>query len=82
MNPTGQALDIRSHDKQTPDASLMRVASAALDEAYEWLSYRVGTYDEQPGEAEAARRVRDASAALKLRLAAHVLDCLPDEPAA
>ena len=67
-----------SHGKQD-DISLMRAACAALDEAHDWLTYRVGTYDEQPGEAEAARRVREASAALKTRLAAHVLDRLPDQ---
>lgn len=68
------------HGKQvTPDASLMRKACAALDEAGEWLNYRVGTHDEQPGEADAARRVRAASADLKARLALHVLDSLSNE---
>lgn len=67
--------------KQTDDEiSLMRVASAALDEAAGWLAYRVGTYDEQPGERDAERRAREASHALKLRLATHVLDCATDEP--
>lgn len=61
------------HGKQDGDVSLIRVASAALDEAAEWLGYRIGTYDEQPGEADAQRRVTDASRALKLRLAAHVV---------
>jgi hypothetical protein len=67
------------HGKQTPDASLMRVATAALDEAEGYLRVRIGTYDEQPGEAETARRIRAASAELKTRLAAHVLDSLPDK---
>jgi hypothetical protein len=61
------------------DVSLMRVATAALDEAADWIGYRVGTYDEQPGEADALRRVQSAAQGLKLRLAAYVLDGLPDE---
>jgi len=51
----------------------MRVAAAALDEAAEYLGGRVGTYDEQDGEADAYRRVVDASRELKLRLASDVL---------
>lgn len=66
------------HGKQTVDT--LRVACAALDEAADWLGYRVGTHDEQPGEADALRRVRDASHDLKLRLAAHVLNGGANEP--
>jgi hypothetical protein len=52
----------------------MRIACASLDEAATWLGRRLGTYDEQDGEADAQGRAADASRALKLRLAAHVLD--------
>jgi hypothetical protein len=54
------------------DKAAMRVAAAALDEAAVWISRRVGTYDEQEGEAEAASRVVEASQRLKRRLAADV----------
>lgn len=54
------------------DKAAMRVAAAALDEAATWINRRVGTYDEQEGEAEAASRANDASERLKIRLAANV----------
>jgi hypothetical protein len=57
----------------------MRAASSGLDEATDWLARRLGTYDEQDGEAEAHSRVRDASQRLKLRLATHVLDSVANE---
>jgi hypothetical protein len=57
----------------------MRVATAALDEAADWLAYREATRDEQMGEADALRRVRDASSALKARLSVYVLDRGADE---
>lgn len=67
-----QALDSR-------EADLLRQAAAALDEAAEYIGIRIGTYDEQPGEADVERRVEAASLALKLRLAEHVRGCVPDE---
>ena len=74
-NDHGKATHRESAVSLAPaDVSLMRVASAALDEAAEWLQRRVGTYDEQVGEADVVRRADDASGALKLRLAAYVLD--------
>lgn len=54
------------------DLAAMRIATAALEEAEIWINKRVGTYDEQEGEAEAACRVSEASQQLKVRLAAHV----------
>jgi hypothetical protein len=54
------------------DIAVMRVAAAALDEAAIWISRRVGTYDEQEGEAEAASRADEASERLKVRLSANV----------
>ena len=62
------------------DVGLMRVACAALDGSADWLARRVGTYDEQEGEAGAAQRAADVSQTLKLRLAAYVLDCGTSEP--
>jgi hypothetical protein len=61
------------------DSSLLRQACASADEAADWLGRRLGTYDEQYGEADAQRRAADAAHALKLRLAAHVLDCAARE---
>jgi hypothetical protein len=58
----------------------MRVAVDALDEAADWINYRVGTYDEQEGEADAAERASNASEALKLRLAAYVSDGARSKP--
>jgi hypothetical protein len=54
------------------DIAAMRVAAVALDEAAAWINRRVGTYDEQEGEAEAASRVGEASQRLKIRLAANI----------
>lgn len=76
MCPLGM-YDPEHHGKATlatADSSLIRQACASLDEAADWLGRRLGTYDEQDGEADAQRRAADAARALKLRLAAHVLD--------
>lgn len=54
------------------DLAAMRTAAAALDEAADWMNRRVGTYDEQEGEAEAARRAGESARGLKVCLAAHV----------
>jgi hypothetical protein len=72
-------VDSPAHGKQAlDDVSLMRVAAASFDELCGYT--RTNTYDEQPGEREAERRARDASTALKLRLAVDVLDSPADEP--
>ena len=65
--------------EERPD-DVLRVVSASLDELCWYLAGRIDTCDEQPGEAEAERRGRSASHALKLRLAAHVLDGGSNEP--
>ena len=61
-----------SHGKQTPDDRLIERAIAVLEEMRGYLDYRVGTYDEAPGEAEAAQHGNEISVALQARLAADV----------
>jgi hypothetical protein len=51
---------------------------SSLDEMCQYS--RAHTYDGAEGEDDAYRRATEVSRSLKLRLAAYVLDSLPDKP--